>query len=231
MTCEEAKKYFMDYLYQEIDDEHQELVEAHLNACNACRDEIAALKSTSDILQSYEALDPKLNLIFVKESRTVWQKLREKVRDYVSSGEHWGRRLAYGLAIILIVFSLINMEISWENGHFSLKTSLWPHAEKEQAQQSAITKNNLIEFQKDQILLMNQLIEASEAKQRRELILTLADFTQELEHRRQSDLMLVGTSMEQLQLQTNQRLQLTNESINGLFKLINVQSTAQDIRR
>jgi len=231
MTCEEAKNYFMDYLYQEIDDEGRKTLEAHLNSCESCRNEMAALKNTSTILQSYEEVDPRLNLIFVKESESVWQKIREQVENYLGSGTHWGKRLAYGLAIILICLSLLNMEISWEDGHFAFKMSLWPRSESTQFQESAITKNDLIEFQKDQILLMNKLIDASEAKQRREMILTLTDFTQEIERKRKSDFIVLGTSMEQLQFQTDQQLQLTNQSLDGLFKLINVQSTQQEIRR
>ena len=205
MTCKEAKQFIMGYLYQEISTEQRKIIDAHLASCDSCRNEFAALKNTSTILQSWEEVEPKLNLVFMKETDSVWQQLALKLRSYFGSGEHWGRRVAYGLAIVLIILSIANLEISFADGNFRLKMSLWPKSEPVQVLNQPITENDLLTFKKDQLFLMNQLIETSETKQRRDMLLSFTDFAQELERQRKSDMVLVGTSLEQLQYQTRKK--------------------------
>lgn len=161
----------------------------------------------------------------MKETDSVWQRLALKLRNYFGSGEHWGRRVAYGLAIVLIILSIANLEISFADGNFRLKMSLWPKPEPVQVLNQPITENDLLTFKKDQLFLMNQLIETSEAKQRRDMLLSFTDFAQEMERQRKSDMMLVGTSLEQLQYQTRKRLRRTDQSIDGLIKIMNVRAS------
>ncbi|MBN1351203.1 zf-HC2 domain-containing protein [candidate division KSB1 bacterium] len=224
MNCEAAKQHFVDYLYREIGDEQKQQFEAHLADCECCRREIAALKGTTAILQKWEEIDPKLNLIFVKESVSGWQRVIEKARALIPGRQNWGKRFAYGFAVALILLSLANLNISWQDGIFHLKMSLLPQSNKTHVPTEAVSRDELLAFQNDQIALMNQLIEASEARQRRDMVVSLTDFAQEIANQRRSDMAIVGTSFEQLQYLTNRRLERTSQSVNGLIKVMQTRS-------
>jgi len=225
MTCETAKNYFMDYLYNEISADQQQQLEAHLRECRTCQQEIADLKTTSGVLQQWEAVNSPVNLVFTTEQHSFWQDIREKFRHLPQL--NWSRRkwVAYGLGVALVLLSLINLEIRWNKDDFTLKMSLWPSPTADTASGNLVTQSELKALQQEQFLLMNQLIEASTEKQRQEITKLLITFARDVERQRESDLKLVGTSLEQLQFQTHRELNRATRSIGDLMQIMEVKGT------
>lgn len=205
MTCESLKSYLLDYLYDEIDEDNRKIVEAHLKTCEHCQNEFLDLKNTSRTLQQLEPVPSPLNLVFAKETETIWQKLQGFRESLSGDGWLWGRRLGYAFAAILLIFSLANFEISMKDNEFSMKMSLWPRSDTEQMAQTtpAITPAVMDSFKQE----INKLILANQEQQRKEWTQNLVNLNREFELKRREDLQLVGNTFNQLQTETQSELQ------------------------
>jgi hypothetical protein len=209
----------MDYLYDELDTAARRDFETHLAECAECRQELEALQGTSQKLQTWEVNPPPINLTFVNEKVTGGNRLREW---FNAPGKIWGRRLAFGLAAILVIFSLTNFELSVGAGRFDVKMSLLPRAPLPPTE--GVSPAQLADFKTEQLLLMQQLVTTNQAKQRQEWTRTFIDFAQEVEQQRKNDLKLVGNSFERLQFQTDRQILQTHQSIDGLMRVMQVQA-------
>jgi len=219
MTCDLKKSQLMDYLYDEMDAAARQKFETHLAECPECRQELEALEATSQKLQSWEINPPPVNLTFVSETVTWGNRVQQWL---TAPTKIWGRRIAFGLAAALLIFSLANFELSVDNGRFEMKMSLLPRQPAPPV--TGISPAELADFKTEQLLLMQQLVTASQSKQRQEWNRTFIDFARELEQQRKTDLKLVGNSFERLQFQTDRQLLQTHQSIDGLMRVMQVQA-------
>lgn len=66
LDCTTTRQYLSPYLDAEIDAEQRQAVQEHLDACDACRAELAALRETGHVLQAWQvaAVDPQLSVRF-----------------------------------------------------------------------------------------------------------------------------------------------------------------------
>ncbi|MDZ7343198.1 MAG: zf-HC2 domain-containing protein [candidate division KSB1 bacterium] len=219
MACHEMKNLLMDFLYNEISAESEKLVRAHLQSCAACRNEYEALSRTSLTLKAWENEDPHLNLVFVRESKSWWTVVKEKL--FPAPAPLWGKLatgFGLGLAAVFFVSALLNAEITFEEGKFSYRASLVPR------QPTAIEVDSLLvmEIQRQSRELVNQMLLASQEQQRLELNRALAQFASEINRQRRNDLLLVGRGLEEVQQHTTTRLERADEMLNELFRTVNL---------
>jgi len=215
MTCDEIKTRLMDFLYNEIEPDSEKLVRAHLQNCPACRSEYEALSRTSLTLKAWETEDPRLHLVFVKESQSWLSALKEKFLS--GRAPAWGRLagLAAGIAIgVLFISALMNTEITYDNGNFAYRTSLLPRP-------SATADSQLVAQMRQELDEKYQrLLLASQQEQRDELNRTLARFATDVDRQRQIDLMLVGRGLDEFQQHTNSRFEQNNELLNQFLRTV-----------
>jgi hypothetical protein len=219
MACNEIKNLFMDFLYGEIGAESETLVRAHLQNCTACRNEYEALSRTSLTLRAWENEDPHLNLVFLRESKSWWAAVKEKL--FPAHAPLWGKLasgFALGIAGVFFVSALLNAEITFEKGKFSYRASLVPR------QSTAIEVDSLLaqEIQRQSREMVNQMVLASQEQQRLELNRTLAQFASEVNRQRRNDLLLVGRGLEEVQQNTTTRLERADEMLNEFFRTVNL---------
>ncbi len=213
MTCDEIKILLMDFLYNESEPDSEKLVRAHLQNCPACRGEYEALSRTSLTLKAWENEDPRLHLVFVKESQSWLSALKEKFLP-----EHapaWGKLagLAAGIAIgVLFISALLNTEISYRNGNFLYRTSLLPR------QPATVDSQLVAQVRQELDEKYQQLLLASQQQQRDELNSTLAKFATAVDRQRQIDLLLVGRGLDEFQQHTNSRFERNNELLNQFLR-------------
>lgn len=223
MTCDDSKVLLMDFLYNEIAPEAETLVRTHLQNCAACRGEYEALSRTSLTLKAWENEDPRLHLMFVRESSSWLGALKEKL--FPAEAPRWGKlaSVAAGIALgVLLISALLNTEISFNNGNFAYRTSLLPRPASSGT--TAEADSQLVAQVRQQVEAQYQrLLLASQQQQRDELNRTLAQFAAEISRQRQSDLQLVGQGLDAFQQHTNSRLQRNNEMLNQLLQTVKFQ--------
>jgi len=213
MRCDEIKILLMDFLYNEIESESEKLVRAHLQNCAACRAEYEALSRTSLTLKAWENEDPRLHLVFVKESHGWLSALKEKFesRRVPAMGKlAW---LAAGIAIgVLFISALLNTEISYNSGNFAYRTSLLPRP-------AATADSQLVaQIRRELNEKYQQMLTASQQQQRADFNRTLAQFATEVDRQRQIDLMLVDRGLNEFQQHTNSRFEQNNELLNQFLR-------------
>ena len=219
MKCKDVKILLMDFLYDEISNENKKLLQTHLSFCQTCREEFESLKEASHILQQSEEVESNLNLIFVSETNSIWEALKEKF-------SYSPKKLIYGFAIgfasILLLLSLINTEVNYENGNFSVKISLLPR--QAERHEDAISEEVVVQLQQQNLQLLNTLIQQSEERQRKQLITTLSQFSRDFDNRRATDLRMVGVGMDEIEKSIYSRLEKrTNNQLNSLIRYIDTE--------
>lgn len=63
MRCKRAKRYLSCYLSNELSSSRKKRIAAHLEECPACREELAGLRRTSDLVRSLDRVGPPPDLL------------------------------------------------------------------------------------------------------------------------------------------------------------------------
>lgn len=217
MTCDEIKISLMDFLYNESDPETEKLVRAHLQNCAACRGEYEALSRTSLTLKAWENEDPRLHLVFVKESQSWLHAVKEKFAHLRAPAVGKLAWLSAGIAIgVLFISALLNTEISYNNGNFVYRTSLLPRPSAPATADSQLVAQIREELNEK----YQQMLLASQQQQREEFNRTLTQFATEVDRQRQIDLMLVDRGLNEFQQHYNSRFERNDQILNQFLRTV-----------
>ena len=216
MKCDDMPQRLVTLLYGELEPEEEKQIKAHLKACPACRQVYEELRGTSRVLQKWEDVAPKMNLVFVQEPVSRWKTWKEKYRQL-----DWGRRLALGvpvLAVLLFIsLTVLNFRARYEGGEWNVAFSLIPQREQGYSEEQLAEALN--QSQQETLVLLSRMIEEGEYRQRREFTLMLAQFAQDLEKQRRQDLWVMGQGLEGLQRATEGQFSQTNDVLSDLIRL------------
>ena len=220
MKCDDTKLLLMDFLYDEIEPGAEKLLRTHLEICAGCRGEYEALQRTSVMLQAWKDEEPSQSFVFV-EQRSSWLEALKGVL-FPAHAPLWGR-LAFGLGVaavtMLVLSAALNLEINYDEGRFSYKTSLAP---RQQNELTVEARSQLVEeLQRENSELIARLMQAGYEQQRTELDRKLVSLATELNRQRQNDLMLVGRGLEEVQQRAATRFDQTNQMLNQLIRVAN----------
>ena len=219
MRCDDYKNLMIDSLYDEISKDDRSRLDEHLKTCENCRIEFNKLKSTSKTLQKWEDIEVPVNLTFIKESKSIFHNLIEKIRPVkVLYG------FAIGFAAMLLLLSITNTKIEIQDGNFNMDFNLFGQKKSAQADANMITKADFDKFKNENMNLVAQLIEAKSNEQKMETMLLMQRYYQELDNQRKSDLKLVSHGLEQYRTGTESRIEQTDRLVGGLIKYISAQS-------
>ena len=125
MKCDQIHLLIIDYLYNEISDEDNRILQSHLANCDNCRQELAALKGTSNILQKWEDVEPDFNLVMVTQKVNWFENVKEKFRKLFPKPKKAGFAFAYGFVGVFLLMAVSNTEISYQQGNFNMKMALF----------------------------------------------------------------------------------------------------------
>jgi hypothetical protein len=227
MKCDLAKDKLMDYLYDEVSGAERAEIETHLANCSACASELAQLRQTARVLRAWPDEAPNLNLRFVQEKIRVLDSLKTKL------AHGWrGRKLmagfAAGLALALIILSLLNFEASYSEGTLQVKLSPFSSPQKETPPEPGalpVTQEEFQAWKQTSYELMQQMIQTAAARQRYEQNLVLSELARDLDLRRRQDLQRVGKGLEALQLVNDNQFRRTNEVLQQLLYVAQYQNS------
>lgn len=89
MTCEDARKQLVLFHYGELSFDEEEAVHSHLDACEACRKELAGLRAMLDAVDGSEA-EPPVGLL-AQCRRELKYRMRDEARSAAAGGNFWQR--------------------------------------------------------------------------------------------------------------------------------------------
>lgn len=222
MKCDQLRPLMIDYLYDEISDEDRKLLNSHLKECEKCRAELESMKSTSQILQKWEDVEPGFNLVIVTKNVSWFENIKERLKSSLPAPKKIGLGLAYGLVGIFLILAIGNTEISYQQGNFKMRIALFskPTAPVQNQISAETTHQVLQKFRQENLYLMKTMIEQSESRLRKEWATTLTDFNQNLEQQRIRDLQLISAGLFDIERNTYKKIQRTDNSINELMRYI-----------
>src|ERR1700749_4234303 len=114
MKCEEYQELFTDWLDDQLPADKRAKLEQHITECPACREELAVIQHTWDIMGEFKAPEPsaamKVNFQAmlddykqtIQEKQNVWTSLRERFAGLWQVQPKLS--LSYSLMIVLICF-------------------------------------------------------------------------------------------------------------------------------
>ncbi|MBW2028585.1 MAG: zf-HC2 domain-containing protein [Deltaproteobacteria bacterium] len=112
MGCEEIREHLSEYVDGVLDPETKSMVDEHLSACKACREELGALKALVGELGSMEAVSPPEDFLEQLHARmerrpfmsSILRKLFMPMRIKVPL------ELAGAVALVVLVFSILHLQ-------------------------------------------------------------------------------------------------------------------------
>ena len=214
MKCENAKIVMMDLIYDEINEENELLLKEHVKRCSSCRHELADLRDSSDMLQTWQDKTPKLKMVFTEEKK---RSMSSKQMKYYLGYP------AAAAAVLLIFLSLANFKISNEDGNFNLSMSLTQQESKQTTGDQYVTYDDIKKLQNENLLLTNALIEERDREQNADNYRIINELAKGMEQRRQGDMDAILTSFTEYQQNNNERLYQTNQNFLDLLQYSGVQ--------
>jgi len=222
MKCDNMPQYLVSLLYKDLDPEEKKEVRNHLKKCPSCRKAYEELQQTSSILEKWEDIEPKMNLVFVREASSRWNTLKESIHRL-----SWGRRFAFGIpgvfVIMLIFLSLLHFRAAYHQGEWNFSFGITSQKESQTYEDNQQLIQTFSEAQKETLGLMTKLIQESEARQRRGNSIYLSKFARYVEQQRQQDLRIVNHGLEGLHRTTYDRFEQTSDVLNDLIRLTDYQ--------
>jgi len=227
MKCELSKEKLIGYFYQDLQDEEFKGVKLHLKKCDACKMELTEFSKTTDFLKTWPDEDPGLNLKFIREKASLWSWLNPGW----SIGFSWrgvAVGFAGGLALVLLILSVLNFEASYSGGEFNVKLSLLPSSDKqaeiaEDPLAVPITKREFDSFREDSYRLIQDMARESRTRNRNEYRTAFREFAQDIDYQRRQDLSWVGKGFEVVHSAHDDKIRRTNLVLQQLIQTANFQ--------
>ena len=198
MKCEDAKLLFMDYLYEELEQENVMSFENHMKNCEQCASELASLQQTQKIFHTLPEVEPTETLVFhevqTRPRFAGWRQLIPTFRLPQLSFARLGVGLALAMVGLLVIGSLTNLEVKYKDSEFAVKMSLFPKAEQQLTPE--LREELLAQLREENNAVLTNYMQEQQLKNERKLDVVLASYTEQLERQRQNDLKLIGRGMD-----------------------------------
>lgn len=181
MRCDEIKERFVELLYAEPGTPAASLeLQAHINSCPACENEVAELKAVQAALKTWKEEPPLRSVVIAGlASRALPPR----------SGSNRFRMARYAAVAALMVFAflaLANADITWNQNGFSFRTHLVPAARSQsqeyytKAEVRDILRKVMDESESrltdTNYLMMQRMLETVELERRWDLVLMKNQF-------------------------------------------------------
>ena len=218
MECKDFKNDLVSLVFGEIDNERKQKLEQHLKKCSACRKELEELKSTSGVLSEWKDEEPEIKYVFTKRESffsRVWSAFYDLA---------WPKKSAitvFSAAVILFVFlSAAHTTISVHNGTWQISVGAKTPENPDKSEELARFMNS---YHKELITLVAQMIQESESKQQKITNYKLIQLADHFNKARQTDLLVLGNELIDIQKTTQGQIEKTNQVLNNLIQLTSYQ--------
>ena len=220
MKCDLSREKLVEYFYGEVNAEKKAGIEAHAKICPSCKQALEEMGWTASSLRAWEDENPQASVVFTLEKPPPWWKAFFPDWLYAGKSRWLMPGLSLGLAGVVLVLSLLNIEVEYGQGAIRASLSLPADSEAEPVTtvlEEPLTRGEFFWAQQHSLALIEELIVVAHEQQRVELGLVLARFDQNLEARRLRDLQLVGESLQKIDWSTESRFMRAEELLRRLL--------------
>ncbi len=217
MNCKEI--ILLDYLFEETEKTYRKEIDLHLSSCRTCSAELEGLRSTVKVMNKWDGIEPKREMVFISPKENIFQKLAKlfSFGSQKSGALRWAGRLAVATGILAIL--IFRTEIRYSGGQFSLTIG-----SNNTTELTALSPEMMSVFKNFQegIYYTQRLVAAGDEQNRKMFINGLGQLSQQIDQQRKVDLDYYGQNIERLE-KTKYNSDRTNSLLEGL--IINLAST------
>lgn len=213
MKCEATKLQLLDLLYEELEEQTAAEVRMHLDACEHCRVEFDTLRSTRQMLRLLPQEEPEERLVFAAPPRSFAAWLNQ-ARELLPRPA-WARLALSTLAVaalLLVIGSLANLRVQYGSSGVQISMSLLP-AESQGLSPEAV-EAILARARAENAEYTARLLAEQQQRQNEEWNAMLTKFALEYERKREADLHLLGSQLEQLNESSNEYFRQLMRTVN-----------------
>lgn len=216
MRCKDSQRLLVSWLYGELSDEERKQMEGHLSRCSHCRQAKEKIQQAKAMLEQWEVAEPSWKSVILPGRAPRWRGWY-----YWLFGGATPLRRAAAVAMMvavvgLVVFSLMNLRVSYARGDFSIGLSLVPPrsevvrlgVDREALQQEILRAHEAT------LVMVNQLMLNYRQVQQEDLAAALQRLSAQWQLLRRVDLEYIGDGFDLIQRQTYNDLQRTNQLLN-----------------
>lgn len=215
-----ARSLFMDYLYDEITKSDKTKLEAYLDKNPDIREELEQLKQTRTVLQQMPEPDPAQQLLVMKpneRSFSHWWTQAKNLWPHSLLGKTVFAAAA-GFILFFFLGSLAQLHIDTSNDGLTISLGYSPTVNQGLSQEEA---NALIaQIKEENAAMLADYAEAIKQQSEEQLQQVIAYF----EEQRMNDLQLVNQTLDELQENTNYRINRTNEYLGQVLQTVSYQN-------
>lgn len=210
MDCEKAREVLIDLIYQEETPELSPEFKTHFVQCSGCSAEYMELLETRRLLGSWKDEEPPTSLVIVPAKsagrRPLWKAGWMALRPAPA--------FAFSLTVLLAFLAFANVRISWANGQFGFQSGIFKTGSPPASTETSLPT------QTDIVDAVDRMLAESEARQNRQTLVLLQRLTDNLEYKRQMDLVQVKDELGLLHQNYFQTLEKNSVMLEQAAKLM-----------
>jgi hypothetical protein len=186
----EMHEVLVSHLYSETTPEESSLIQAHLNSCSVCADELAAFERVRGMLQTWQVSElPEVSIVTKQDKGRSTAKLRE----FFTMTPFWLRAIG-GLSIAMLVLAATGTTITAGSSGVSLSFSLLGGRGATPTPQ---VERSSEEIRAELKAIVNSMIAESERQQGEALKSQLVSLESQLQNSHASDLAKLNMRIQQ----------------------------------
>lgn len=220
MNDQLARSLFMDYLYDEISEEEKSKLETYLENNPELREELDELKETRSLLQKMPEADPAQQLLVVEPRERTFAQWWQEAKSLLPRSFIGKTALAAAASLILFLFvgSVAQLHVDTSGDGVAVSMGYSPPINEGISGQQAEALVNQI--RQENAAMLSEYAEAIN-RQNREQLQKVVNYFQE---QRVNDLRLVDQTLDELQQNTNYRLQKTNQYLGEVLQTVSTRN-------
>lgn len=226
MNKETARSLFMDYLYDELEQDQRKELETFLSQSPELKKELDELWDVRSMLQHLPVQDPAEQIVMVEPERSGFQDWWNELIESWIPQSGFGRA-GFAMASVLILFVVMGaytkMNISINENGFELA-----FGEKQEVVQQGFSAEQvdylLQQMREENALMISEAVQAVKQTQDEKLEQALINFANYVEQQRRDDLQFISSGINNMEEVYYDRFRQTDQVLGELIQTVSTRN-------
>lgn len=216
MNDQLARSLFMDYIYEEIDSKDKRKLETYLENHPHLHKELEELQQTRSLLSRIPEENPNQKLLVLEPNKSSFGQWWSDAKNLLPESffGKTGFAIAAGLILLLIISSITQLHIDTSGDGIAVSFGYSPTINEGLTEEDA--EMLISQIREENAIMMAEYMESMNRQNREQLQQVVNYFQQQ----RINDLQLVNQTLDELQQDTDYRLQQTNRLWGELLQTV-----------